>query len=108
VEPTNYRADHAFSYQIRSQDNSVGDGSLQMLYDIDTITGSYRGDQRTVFHLISLNHVSSGVRLFPIHSILAEAKDKIGITTPFYTYGNHYGVVVNEAAVSYMMTHLTG
>lgn len=108
VQPATYRTTYAFSFQIRNQDDPEGDGGLEMLYGIDTITGSWRGDQRTAFDLINLNHVSSGVRILPIHSIWAEAKDKLGITTPFYTDGNHYGAAVNEAAVSYMMTHLTG
>lgn len=108
VQPATYRTTYAFSYQIRNQDDPEGNGGLEMLYGIDTISGSYRGDQRTAFDLISLDHVSSGVRVLPIHSIWAAAKDQIGLSTPFFTDGNHYGAAVNEAAVSYMMTHLTG
>ncbi len=108
VQPNNYRTTYAFSFQIRNQDDPGGDGGLEMLYGIDTISGSYRGDQRTAFDLINLNHVSSGVRVLPIHSIWAAAKDELGISSPFYSDGNHYGAAVNEAAVSYLMTHLTG
>lgn len=105
--PATYRTAYAYSFQIRNQDAPSGNGGQEMLYGIDYISGSYRGDQRTAFDLISLDHVSSGVRVLPIHTLWAAAKDELGITTPF-SDGNHYAANVNEAAVSYMMTNLTG
>ncbi|MCH7225885.1 hypothetical protein [Haloferula sp. A504] len=108
VQPATYRTTYAFPFAIRDQDDPEGDGGLEMLYGIDTITGSYRGDTRTAFDLINLNHVASGVRVLPIQTIWAAAKDALGITSPFYSDGNHYGAVVNEAAVAYLMTNLTG
>lgn len=108
VQPATYRTTYAFPFQIRNQDDPEGDGGLEMLYGIDTITGSYRGDTRTAFDLVSLNHVASGVRLLPIQTLWATAKDELGISSPFYSDGNHYGAAVNEAAAAYIMTHLTG
>jgi hypothetical protein len=109
VWTNSYRYAFGFPFQVRDQDSQDNDGGLDMLYGIDIVEGSgYRGDQRTAYDIIDRGHVSKGVRTLPVQSIWASVNDEMGISTPFYADGNHYGADVNEAVVSYMMTLLTG